>query len=443
MILLFTSCESDDDAIIPQNSINGFWTVAERGWIFEFSEENGIFYNTNTAGCVIQDDDFVLQDFFGFDFTVINENELIASSELSDADLRFVRLQNQNPNCLPDQVASTNDPVVNFDHFCNIFNDHYAFFEERNIDWSQFESLRNQVNSANLYTIIEDLALLLEDGHVSIIDEENGIEIESGELKLLERLSANLSNDLVLEEGFGVLGDQKINTVLSEYLENVYEIDDSENIIWSTINEDIGYINILSMEGYGSNFDNEISNLNSLLDTVINDINESGVSKLVIDIRFNDGGFDTAALAIASRFIRQEVTYFRKARLGNGFTENTAFPVTPQGDFQFTGDIVLLTSPFTISAAELFALCLKDEPNVTIVGENTSGAFSTILEHKLPNGAIVGLSSEVYSDAQGEVFEIIGIGPENQENQIPFFLTSDFTENIDSGIERALEILSN
>ena len=77
------------------------------------------------------------------------------------------------------------------------------------------------------------------------------------------------------------------------------------------------------------------------------------------------------------------------------------------------------------------------------MGENTSGAFSTILEHKLPNGAIVGLSSEVYSDAQGEVFEIIGIGPENQENQIPFFLTSDFTENIDSGIERALEILSN
>ncbi len=80
---------------------------------------------------------------------------------------------------------------------------------------------------------------------------------------------------------------------------------------------------------------------------------------------------------------------------------------------------------------------------MTIVGENTAGAFSTILNHVLPNGAEVGLSNEIYSDAQGSVFEIVGIGPEDPGNQVSFFLTSDFEEGIDSGIERALDVLEN
>ena len=198
------------------------------------------------------------------------------------------------------------------------------------------------------------------------------------------------------------------------------------------------------MEGYGTDFDNEISSLNALLDTIMNDLESSGASKLIIDIRFNDGGFDTVALDMVSRFINEErLSYFKKARLGDSFTENRPFSVAPKGDFQFTDDIILLTSPFTISAAELFALCIKDLPYVTIVGENTTGAFSTILEHILPNGAEIGLSNEIYTDAQGEVFEIVGIGPESQQNEIPFFLTEDFEEEKDGGIDRALDILNN
>ena len=80
---------------------------------------------------------------------------------------------------------------------------------------------------------------------------------------------------------------------------------------------------------------------------------------------------------------------------------------------------------------------------MTIVGENTAGAFSTILEHVLPNGAEIGLSNEIYSDAQGVVFEVVGIGPDNEDNQVPFLSTLDFQEEVDSGIERALELLNN
>lgn len=447
LLLIFIACQSDDDTTTPsQNSINGFWSIADKGWVFEFTDGKDVFYNINAAGCSIQDDDFVPEDFYGFTLNQISANEIIGTSELSDSEVKFVRLPNQNPSCLPNQISATEDPKVNFDHFWNIFNDYYAFFETRNINWSQYEGLRDQVTADNFYEIVEELVLLMEDGHVSIFDEENAIEIESGDVKLLERLNANLSGDLIIEnlDDYSTLENEKATTIVTEYLGGDFEIDDNGNIIWGLINDDVGYILISTMEGYGTNFNNELSTLNAVLDTMMNDLDESGVSKLIIDIRFNDGGYDTVALNIVSRFMDQErILYSKKARLGDSFTEDKSFSVGPKGDFQFTDDIILLTSPYTISAAELFALCVKDLPYMTIVGENTSGAFSTILQHVLPNGAEVGLSNEIYSDAQGVVFEVIGIGPENQENQVPFLSTLDFQEEKDSGIERALELLND
>ncbi|WP_299436524.1 S41 family peptidase [uncultured Aquimarina sp.] len=447
LLLFISSCQSDDDTTPPaKDSINGFWLSAEKGYIFEFTDGKDVFYNINAVGCSIQDDDFIPEDFFGLKLDLININELIASTDLSDSEVKFTRLLNQNPFCLPDQVSETKDPKVNFDHFWNIFNDYYAFFETRNVDWSQYESLRDQVTADNFYDVLEELAFLLEDGHVSIYDEDNGIEIQSGDPKLLERLNENLSGDLIIEnyDDFFDLGNEKLATIVTDYLGGDFETDENENIIWGLINDDIGYINIITMEGYGTNFIDELSALNIVLNRMMNDLSASGVSKLVLDMRFNDGGYDTAALDMVSRFMDQErVSYFKKARLGNSFTENKSFSVGPKGDFQFTGDIILLTSPFTISAGELLTLCMKDLPYVTIVGENTNGAFSTILTHILPIGAEVGLSNEIYSDAQGEVFEVVGIGPQNQENRVPFLSTSDFEEGIDSGIDRAIEILEN
>ncbi len=444
LLFFMFSCQSDDDTLPPaEDSMNGFWFSAEKGYIFEFTDGKDVFYNINAAGCSIQDDDFMLEDF---QLNQVSENELIATSDLSDSEVKLTRLLNQDPFCLPDQVSATKDPKVNFDHFWNIFNDYYAFFEARNIDWSQYESLRDQVTTDNFYDIIEELAFLLEDGHVSIIDEANGIQIESGIPKLLERLNANLSGDLIItnDNDLSDLGNEKLITIVTDYLGGDFEIDERENIIWGLMNNDVAYINILGMEGYGTNFSNELSSLNNILDTIMDDLEASGVSKLIIDIRFNTGGIDTVALDIVSRFMDQErVSYFKKARLGDSFTENKPFSVGPKGDFQFTEDIILLTSPATLSAGELFALCMKDLPYVTVVGENTGGAFSTILAHVLPNGAEVGLSNEIYSDAQGEIFEIVGIGPENQENRVPFLSTLDFQEEKDSGIERALELLTN
>ncbi len=282
IVFLLFACQSDDDGPIPfDNSLQGFWEIPDKGWVFEFTDGNDIFYNVNAAGCSIQDADFNPEDFFGFTIEQVSDNELIGTSDLSDSDVLFTRLLNQNPSCLPDQVSETEDPQINFDHFWNIFNDYYAFFEARNIDWSQYESLRDQVTADNFYEIVEDLALLMEDGHVSIYDEENDTEIQSGDVKLWETLNANLSGELIIEnqDDFIALANEKLITILTDYLGGDFEVDNSGNMIWGLLNDDIGYVNILFMQEYGTNFNNEISNLNAALDRMMNDLNESGISK--------------------------------------------------------------------------------------------------------------------------------------------------------------------
>ncbi|WP_438425954.1 S41 family peptidase [Aquimarina macrocephali] len=443
-VILFMACQSDEDQPQPEKTINGFWLAKDKGYVIEITDKKKVLYGVNSVGCTIIEDNFVPEESFGVALALIGPNELIAEPRLSASNIEFRRLLNQNDFCLPEQIANTKDPKINFDHFWNIFNDYYAFFETRKVNWSQYKSLREQVTSENFYDTLEGLVLLMEDGHVGIDDEANNIAIDAGSPSLFSRLNSSLSGDLIIESGedYNKLYNQKLQTIASKYLNNKVEIDENGKIAWGLIGDDIAYVNILSMEGYGSNAKNELETLNSVLDKIMSDLKNYGVSRLIIDVRFNGGGYDMVSVNIASRFLDEErLAFSKKARLGDGFTKGTSINMTPKGDFQFTGDIMLLTSPLTASAAEVFTLCMKDLPYVTMIGDNTNGVFSDILTHTLPNGALIGLSNEVYSDANGEVFEAIGVGP-SEENRAPLFSNNDFINEKDRGIDLAIEILN-
>jgi carboxyl-terminal processing protease len=51
-------------------------------------------------------------------------------------------------------------------------------------------------------------------------------------------------------------------------------------------------------------------------------------------------------------------------------------------------------------------------PQVTHLGQPTSGAFSQILEKELPNGWTIGLSNYIAADHNGNVWEGRGVRPE-------------------------------
>ena len=164
---------------------------------------------------------------------------------------------------------------------------------------------------------------------------------------------------------------------------------------------------------------------------------------IIIDIRDNPGGEDSAAIAIVNRFCdRRRVAFRRKTKIGPGkkdFAPLKTWYLEPQGDVQFTGPIVLLTCDSVFSGGEAFALAIRQLPHVTILGDHTNGIFSYQLEKKLPNGWEYRLSHQVYLSADMVCYEGKGV-PVDIEllNK-----KGDIESGIDPLITRAIELLSS
>ena len=139
----------------------------------------------------------------------------------------------------------------------------------------------------------------------------------------------------------------------------------------------------------------------------------AGVQGIVIDIRANGGGWDSVALEVARFFSGPRTLAWSEARRnGPGHGDFGPFEDTyveaglPNA---FDGPVVVLTSGYTFSAAETFALAMRVRSNVTLLGEPTSGHFSDLESAQLPNGWPYTYSSERYRAADGNVYEGQGV----------------------------------
>ena len=104
-----------------------------------------------------------------------------------------------------------------------------------------------------------------------------------------------------------------------------------------------------------------------------------------------------------------------KAKKDNGYTKEQKYVLEPSENI-YKGKLIVLTSHRTASAAEIFALGTLAYPEIKRFGSSTNGIFSEILWKNLPNGWEFSLSNEVYSDQNGNVYEITGVPVNNEIN---------------------------
>jgi len=156
---------------------------------------------------------------------------------------------------------------------------------------------------------------------------------------------------------------------------------------------------------------------------------------VILDMRFNHGGFDPASQIIANRFTDQKrVGLYKQAIYGKGRTEQLPIYVFPQGSYAYTKPVVLLTSDSTISAGEIFTLFTMALPHVTRMGEPTQGVLSDMLGKTLPNGWKLSLSNEIYTAIDGIVYESIGIPP---HIEVPVYNDEHFYETLAALVDQA------
>jgi C-terminal processing protease CtpA/Prc len=206
----------------------------------------------------------------------------------------------------------------------------------------------------------------------------------------------------------------------------------------------IGYLRILGFGDYGhGGYEADVRALNCGLDQIFA---ERRLRGLVIDLRLSFRGDDRLGLAIAGRLSGSEyMAYAIQARsdpdVPNRYTPPEPVIVRPGKEPIFSGPVVALIGPITMSAAETFTQAMMGRtPRVVLIGENTQGVSCDVLGRHLPNGWNFGLPNAVYRTQEGSAFDVLGIPP---EIPIPVFRDDDIAAGRDPAMDAALQSLTS
>ncbi|MCG7563881.1 serine hydrolase [Pseudoalteromonas sp. McH1-42] len=329
----------------------------------------------------------------------------------------------------PLSVDTQASPTEVFEYFWHAFNDYYAFFALRDMDWqAQYNHYRPRIHDAmsddDLFEALTEMIAPLADGHVSVartpsrpyfvMKDAPILRAARGTASYYLRYNMQLTDEQVFSEL--VLDSLQVT---QQYLEpgsmgSFPAEQEEKTLLWGKTKNNIGVLVINNLAHFSSNAEaDETEHLdaaNVLIDGIMAELADT--EGLILDIRNNTGGDDAIALAIASRFNTSKRLAFNKQALnqaGQGVLFSQSLQTHPDA---YTKPIYLLTSQLTINAGEILAMAMMHLPHVTLLGEETSGALSDKRFFTLPNGWQISLSNEVYRDAQGNLYEQRGIQPD-------------------------------
>jgi hypothetical protein len=308
----------------------------------------------------------------------------------------------------PDEPST---PIALFDQVWNDFDQHYSLFVVKNINWDSlravYRPLALRAKSANTaQNIVIQMLANLHDGHILF---------RGG------------------PAGTPLFGSVPAATVTyGKYVTFVASLPSTStetHVSYGRISADIGYIQISTFEG----------------GDIVNDVDAAlsglkGVQSMVIDLRNNDGGLLDNATGAASRFAQNRTTAayvrYRNGPAHTDFTKYIEQQVLPAGPSRFTGDIYLLTSRNTISAAELFVMCMHSLGKTTVVGDTTAGETGSPFARELQNGWSYQFPESIEYTLAGDAFEDVGLPPDitvrNTSQQI--------SQRIDAQLQRAITL---
>ena len=166
-----------------------------------------------------------------------------------------------------------------------------------------------------------------------------------------------------------------------------------------TLAPGIGYIRI-------ADFPDKVA---SLVSQAIADLKKEGpLHALVLDLRWNQGGFLDEAVRVADTFIAQGRIVSTRSRHKRDDRTFDAKPGGPAEDIP----LVALVNESSASAAEVVAGALQDHGRARLVGARTYGKGAVNKRFPLPDGSGILLSTGKYYLPKGRLIEGEGLTPD-------------------------------
>ena len=410
-------------------AIEGCWRSRGYGWILDLRTSRYALYDHTRLGAVPIESGDRSEFAAAFDRIDAHGDQLsaYARGEITRYDFdRVVSLPGPILHGLP-------DPQLAFEYFWQLFQQDYAFFRLRNVDWNavyrQYQPLITAVTDPDrLFEVLCAMVAPLEDNHVAVRGASNHfVSDKIADIKALMVRELGLDSPSL---GLASTIERYQRLVMERFLRGRGKTAGNRLATWGWVAPGVGYLNLLRFFGFADGaavraledlpgrradaarlLEADLEAADAVMARVLGDF--SNARALIIDVRVNGGGFDRLALHVARWFADSKRVAFSKcARWGDTTTELQPIHIEPAPDIAtFAKPVYLLTGERTASAGEVFALALRCLPQVTLVGKRTLGIMSDNLRKYLPNGWAVTLSNEIYSAPDGAVHEGDGIAP--------------------------------
>jgi hypothetical protein len=356
---------------------------------------------------------------------------------------RLAPIEQLDPLCADGGTPTKGDPgyqldmQFTFDVMWETFEEHYPFFALRGEHWEEAgQEARARIGrgltEGELFWVIADVLETLQDGHVSLSSPVADFDGDKMPFQVLleqeyEEQGEVYFDDFLVRELVAYL-------VAAEPLMAEPMRGQLGEVQWAHVDQDIGYLRMIDFEP-----EDEQERV-ALFEAALAELSDT--ETLVVDLRLNFGGEDSLSLDMLSRLATEVTPALRKAAFYQGTyleEQSVSIEPLPEGPL-YQGDVVILVSANTVSAAEVFTLAARELPSVTVVGQPTNGIFSDIFERTLPNGWKLGLSKERYLSPGGENFEAVGIPPDVAlEAQV--FAREDREAGLDASLQEAIEVV--
>ena len=280
-----------------------------------------------------------------------------------------------------------NDQVGNFEALWSIMDEHYAFFDYKQVDWNEVHQryrarVSNEMTDRELFDVCGEMLKELRDGHTNLI------------------ASHDVSRYWVWEQ-WPVNYDERI--IDQHYLNFDYKM--ASGIKYQILPSNYGYM-------YYGSFSSDIGEGN--LDLILSYL--STADGLIIDVRDNGGGYLTNVEKLVSRFIDSKTLAgyicHKTGPRHNDVSEPYPYYFEPtKNHIHYLKPVVVLASRGSFSATNNFVSIMKSLDQVTVVGDTTGGGCGLPFTSELPNGWRVRFSSCPIMDAQGRLTEF-GVAPD-------------------------------
>lgn len=305
----------------------------------------------------------------------------------------------------------------NYNAFCSEYHMSYGAFGAKGLDWDSLiitygAGLSDTSSEALLYQRICGLLDEINDGHADISA------LDHGYYRSWNRRDSSYFADLDTQDPSYV--ETSRSHIRSNYMNNDYVSVNASgwNFFFGKINRagrEVGYLNIPTFGVGDFPYD--------LIQSAVDSMN--ALDGAIIDLRYNGGGTTESFVWCLNTFVHEEMFYLKSA-FKNGpapyaYTDLKEHWIRPHENSLGEIPIVVLMNDFTASSSEHLILGMITQSNVTTVGTNTCGAFSSVRECMLPNGWKFRLGSQViftpggefYTNDSGMYIEGLGITPDH------------------------------